>query len=303
MTSDRQPGDPLAWARRLAAIQGGVVDRQQLLACGASASRVKRLLATGWLIKRFSGVYALGHEAITQRGKLVAALLYAGFGSAISHTTAADLHRLIARASPVIHVSTCRKRRSVSGVAIHRPREIRSVVLNGIPITNPSQTLVDIAPRCDDYELQKALANADFHDLLDAESIKTVVGRGHSGSARLRAAIAEHMPELGETLSYLEDLLLLLCQRHEIPLPAPNRRIKRHKPDGVWPEEMVIVELDGGANHSSPTQRRVDAERDMYLRGLGYLVLRYTYWQVKRQGAAVAAELITTLAARARSAN
>jgi hypothetical protein len=121
---------------------------------------------------------------------------------------------------------------------------------------------MDIAPRCSAYELQKALANADFHKLLDPESLAAVMGRGRSGSAGLRKAIKAHMP------------------------------------DGLWLDAMLIVELDGGANHSSPTQRRIDAERDMYYRSLGYLVLRYTFWQVKRQGAAVAAEIIATLAAR-----
>lgn len=69
------------------------------------------------------------------------------------------------------------------------------------------------------------------------------------------------MPELAETLSYLEDMMLLLCRRYDIPLPAPNKQVGKHKPDGVWPGAMLIVELDGGGNHSSPTQRRIDAER------------------------------------------
>jgi len=157
---------------------------------------------------------------------------------------------------------------------------------------------MDIAPRCSAYELQKALANADFHKLLDPESLAAVMGRGRPGSAGLRKTIKAHMPELAETLSYLEDMMLLLCQRYGIPLPIPNGKVGPHMPDALWLDAMLIVELDGGANHSSPTQRRIDAERDMYYRSLGYLVLRYTFWQVKRQGAAVAAEIIATRAAR-----
>ncbi len=62
---------------------------------------------------------------------------------------------------------------------------------------------------------------------------------------------------------------------------------------------MLIVELDGADGHSSPSQRRRDAERDMYFRSLGYLVLRYTHWQVTHQGRAIAAEIKATLVARA----
>jgi len=157
---------------------------------------------------------------------------------------------------------------------------------------------MDIAPGCSDYELRKALADADYRDMLDPDSLNEVMGGGHPGSAKLRRILHKHMPELAETLSFLEDLLLLLCERHGVPLPAPNRRVGRWRPDGVWPEAMLIVELDGGAAHSSPSQRREDAERDMYFRGLGYLVLRYTYWQIKREGAAIAAELHAALDVR-----
>jgi very-short-patch-repair endonuclease len=183
-------------------------------------------------------------------------------------------------------------------VLIHRPKVIEPVVLDGLPVTSAAQTLMDIAPRCSSYDLQKALANADFHKLLEAGALRAVMGRGHPGSAKLRRALKTHMPELAETLSYLEDMMLLLCRRFGIPLPVPNKKIGPYTPDGVWPDAMLIVELDGGGNHSSPTQRRIDSERSMYFRSLGYLVLRYTYWQVKRQGAAIAAEIIATLAAR-----
>lgn len=294
-----QPKHGLAWVQRLAEVQGGVVDRAQLLACGLSASSIKRLIHKGWLIPLLPGVYALGHRAVTSRGRLVGALLYAGFESALSHLTAAYLLKIVSDDSVVVHVSARRRRRSIRGVVVHRPKDIDYVVMpDGLPVTNPARTLMDIAPRCSDYELQKALANADFHKLLEPDSLNEVTGRGHPGSARLWKAIKTHMPELAETLSYLEDLMLLLCRRYGIPLPIPNGKVGPHKPDGLWPDAMLIVELDGGANHSSPTQRRIDAERDMHYRSLGYLVLRYTYWQVKRQGRAVAAEITATLAAR-----
>ena len=171
----------------------------------------------------------------------------------------------------------------------------------GLPVTSLAQTLVDIAPGCPDWELRKAMANAEYGRTLTAAEIAAVTGKGHPGSARIRKMISAYMPELAETLSPLEDMLLSLCERHAIPLPQPNRRVGKWRPDGVWPEAMLIVELDGGANHSSPSQRRRDAERDMYFRSLGYLVMRYTYWQVRREGAAIAAELKAAIAARSQT--
>lgn len=140
-----EPSDALARFRRLAAVQGGVVDRAQLLACGLSASSIKRLIAKGWLIPLLPGVYALGPTALTMRGRLVGPLLYAGFGSALSHPTAAHLWRMLSKDSPVVHLATRRRRRSIRGIAIHRPREIDCAVHDGLPVTIPARTLMDIS--------------------------------------------------------------------------------------------------------------------------------------------------------------
>ncbi|MDQ3727996.1 MAG: type IV toxin-antitoxin system AbiEi family antitoxin domain-containing protein [Actinomycetota bacterium] len=296
--SVRGMGGALELIRHVAEAQGGVIDRTQLLACGLSSSGIARLIDKGWLMRLYPGVYALGHMAITERGRLVAPLLYGGAGSALSHFTAAYLWRLIAELPLLVCVSCPVKRRPHRGARFHSPKEISPVIHEGFPLTTVARTLLDIAAGCADHELRKALANAEYRGLLDSESLQSVMGRGHPGSAKLRRAIERHMPELAETLSPLEDMLLLLCERHGVPLPVPNARVGPFKPDGLWSEAMLIVEVDGGAAHSSPSQRRQDAERDMYFRGLGYLVLRYTYWQIKHQGDAVALEVRTALADR-----
>jgi hypothetical protein len=294
-----RPQNPMAWVRRLAGLQGGVIDRAQLLACGISASKIKRLERAGWLIVLLPGVYALGHLAITPRGRLVAALLYGGYGSALSHSSSAYQWRLIDKAPSAVHVSTTRRRRPVQGVELHQRTSIVAAVRDGLPVTGPAQALMEIATQCTDYEMRKALANADYHGLLNSSELRQVMGRGHPGSANLRRALSRHMPELATTLSPFEDMFLLLCERHGVPLPTPNGEVGPYRPDALWEEAKLVVELDGGANHSSPTQRRIDAERDMYLRANGYLVLRYTYWQIERQAPAVAAEILEALAARA----
>ena len=298
VTSDRDPARAAERARWVAEMQDGPISRQQLTACGFSSSKIGRLADEGWLPRLYPGTYALGQRALAQRGKLVAPLLYAGEGSAICHDTAGALRTLIARELYPIHISCTEKRRAPAGVIFHRPRSFDAEVFRGLPVTTLPQTLVDIASRCQDWELRKALANADFGGKLTPASLAAVMGKGLPGSAPLRVAILAHMPELAETLSPLEDMLLLLCEKHGVPLPTPNQRVGRFTPDGVWPEAMLIVELDGGRNHSSPSQRRRDAERDMYFRRLGYQVLRYTYWQVSRQGFAIATELRATLKQR-----
>ncbi len=284
--------------RIVAEAQGGVISRQQLLDCGLSNSGISRWLARGRLIRLHPGVFALGHAAILPHGRLVAGLLFSGPGSGLAHGTAACLWQFIEDGPEDVHAVAPGRSRGTEGVVVHHPRRIELIRHVQLPVTSPAQTLMDIAPGCTAYELRKALSNADFRKRLNADELRRVMGRGHPGSVKLRRAINQHMPELAKTLSPLEDMMLLLCERYGIPLPIPNGRLGPHKPDGLWPDAMLIVELDGGANHSSPTQRRLDAERDMYYRSLGFLVLRYTYWQVKRRGAAIAAEIKATLAER-----
>jgi hypothetical protein len=62
----------------LATRQGGAVGRDQLLAVALTRGVIEHRLARARLHTVFRGVYALGHEALTPLGRLVAALLAAG---------------------------------------------------------------------------------------------------------------------------------------------------------------------------------------------------------------------------------
>jgi hypothetical protein len=307
INSDRRSNEQRALLRRLRELaerQDGPIERGQLLSAGLTTGSLHRWIDRGLLIRLHPRVYVLGHTVLTERGRLRAALLYAGPDSLLSHRTAAHLLGLVDRASSIIHVATSRQVRSLPGVLVHRPNEIDGTLAYSLPITTPARTLVDVAPDCADWELRKALSRADFKGLITALEVNAAMGRGRPGASRLRAAIARHMPELAHTLSVLEDRLLLMCERFAIPLPSVNARIGSFIVDFLWQDEMLVVEVDGGAAHSSSSQRRRDAERDMELRRRGYLVLRYTWWQVTKRPEAVAAEIRLALAdRRGRAAN
>jgi hypothetical protein len=282
--------------RRIAEAQEGVVGRAQLTQCGLSGGEISRWVAQGRLIRILPAVYALGHTRLTWRGRLFAALLYAGAGSALSHETAAYLWKLVEHRRDEIHVSCTRARRSVGFVVMHRPCGVDATEHEGLRLTTAARTLIDISPGCPHYDLRKILARAEFHGLLDPDSLKALMGRGVDGSAALRSAIDKHMPELALTLSPLEDKLLFLCERRGLPLPEPNVWLEGHLVDALWRNERVVIEVDGRANHSSPSQRRRDSERDDELRGAGYVVLRYTWHEVAHEAGRVAREIRAALA-------
>src|SRR5204863_10027792 len=107
-----------------------------------------------------------------------------------------------------------------------------------------------------------------------------------------------HEPRLARTRSALERAFLALCERHGIPLPDCKVLVEGWLVDAVWPGQRVVVELDGYRGHRTRAQLERDHERDLRLRAAGYVVIRYSYAQVKRQPAVVAADLKTQLGIR-----
>jgi hypothetical protein len=282
--------------RRLAEGQEGVVSRTQLTNCGLSGGDISRWISQGRIIRILPGVYALGHTRITWRGRVFAALLYGGPGSALSYDTAAYLWGCLESPDDQVHVSSATGRQSVGFVRMHRRRKLETVELGSFRVTSPAQTLIDISFGRSDHQLRKMLARADYRGLLNTKELRTSLGRGKRGSAALGAAIERHMPELAKTLSPLEDKFLFLCEKHGLPLPEPNVWIEGFLVDALWRNEKVIVELDGRANHSSPSQRRRDDDRDDQLRAAGFVVLRYTWSHVTRKPSRVASEIRAALA-------
>src|SRR3954452_21510460 len=83
-----------AWDRaivELAGKQHGVVAWWQLRPRGLTRDAIRRRLEAGRLHRVHRGVYAVGHRAVTQRGRWMAAVLACGPGAVLSHRAAAAL--------------------------------------------------------------------------------------------------------------------------------------------------------------------------------------------------------------------
>jgi very-short-patch-repair endonuclease len=60
-------------------------------------------------------------------------------------------------------------------------------------------------------------------------------------------------------------------------MPEIDQMVGGYLVDALWRDEMLIVECDGEGNHGTDRQIRRDATRDLRLRDLGFMVIRYTY--------------------------
>jgi very-short-patch-repair endonuclease/predicted transcriptional regulator of viral defense system len=283
----------------LAASQHGVVARWQLTPLGVTPKIIKTRIARGSLIRLHRGVYAVGHEQLRKEGRWLAAVLAVGSEAVLSHRDAAGLHGIRPANRQKIDVTTPRRGRgSQQRIEVHPavldPLDVTK--LNNIPVTNLARTLIDLAGVVPRDHLAKALNRAELNRVLDMNAIEMALerirGRPGPGQAALRSALADladHGPAL--TRSELEDRFLALIAARNLPRPKMNFHVEGHEFDAVWPERKLAVELDGYAHHrDKPTFQR-DREKGNALTRAGWKLLRYTYDDVVRNPARVAAEL------------
>jgi hypothetical protein len=238
----------------------------------------------------------VGHAADDDRTRLFSLALFAGPDAALSHGTAAHRRGWLRYPVSAIHISTPRRiRTKLRGVVIHGGRRLERELVNGIPCTTVTQTLLDLAATEPLKLVRRSLAQLDYERNLNAKAIREAGGRGKPGSAALVEGLRTYMPQLARTKSDLEDDFLYLCQGFNIPLPQVNVELHGEEPDCYWPEFGLVVELDGDGNHGTPAQRRRDRRKDMKLRGHGLTVLRYDPDQVTHEAATVATDVLAQI--------
>jgi Protein of unknown function (DUF559) len=280
----------------LATRQSGVVSRAQLESVGVSDSALSRWVQGRRLHRIFPRVYALGHSALSLDGRLFAALLYGGEKAVLSHTTAAWVWSLIDAEPSRIHLTVPGRRSSLPEVRVHRSRQIERAECGGFPVTSVARTLLDIADMLGFRQVRRALAEAEYRELLQPAELRAVTGSGRRGSRALKLALTHHLPELAETLSVLKERFLELCESAALPMPEVNRRSGLMRVDAVWRAERLAVEVDGGDAHAGLGQMKRDRDRELALRAKGFQVVRYTWEQVSRRSSEVAEDLRRLLA-------
>jgi very-short-patch-repair endonuclease len=275
----------------LAESQHGVVTRAQLLGLGIGAGAIDSRLRRDALRPLHRGVYALGHAALADEGRWLAAVLAAAPDAVLSHFSAALLWRMRVpwRAHDAVHVTTTRGQRGDARVVVHRTRRLEPidvVVVRGVPVTTVARTVLDCADLMTYPELRTL---ADHGVRLDVTAIEEARTRapGRRGAPRVRRLIASDV----RTRSKLERAMKRLCREANLPRPLVNDEVLGYECDFVWRPQRLIVEADGGGFHAPKPAREADYERASALAVAGWRVVRFTYDQVVHEPAMVAARL------------
>jgi very-short-patch-repair endonuclease len=274
--------------------QHGVVSRSQLLERGYSPKAIKYRVATGRLHPVYRGVYAVGRPELSQHGRWMAAVLSCGPEAALSHASAAAFLGIRPVASGPIHVSVPLHvvRRRVGIVVHRRAAAAADIRRDGIPATNVTCTLIDLAVQLAREELEAAINQADKLDLIDPEQLRAALEDigPRPGLRALRETLDRRTFTL--TDSELERRFLPLAGAAGLPKPETGRSVNGFKVDFYWPALGLVVETDGLRYHRTPAQQARDRIRDQAHTAAGLTPLRFTRAQVRFEPAHVRATLV-----------
>jgi very-short-patch-repair endonuclease len=246
----------------------------------------------GWLIRRHTGVFAVGHVPAGRESAWHAGLLALGDSAVLSHTAAAALWGMLrGGAVTEVTVPTTAGHLRRDGILVHRQRLPGSHVTThrGIPVTTPIRTLLDLAAVASLNALFRAFEQAQvLVHMPPAPLAAEVIGRPRRrGNAKLRRVLAGSV-DPAAVRSVLELRFLRMCAAHGIPRPQVNVRIGPWTPDFLWPARRLVVETDGYDFHRTAAARRRDARKDEALRSIGLTVVRLTWSDVVERPIATA---------------
>jgi very-short-patch-repair endonuclease/predicted transcriptional regulator of viral defense system len=296
--AERDRADRGRAARRLAREQHQVLSRRQLLALGFSSIAVEHRLATGRLHRQARGVYTVGPPRGTDEQRWMVAVLACGEGAALSHRSAAALWGVGEELRERVDVSV-RRRCSLGrpGLKVRSRASLRPQDLderNGIPVTSIVQTLVDLATELPDGRLERSVNEADKHELIDPEALRTALEerRGEPGVKRLAALLDKRTFRLSD--DELERFFRPIAAAAGFPVEQTKAWVNDVEVDFYWPSLGLVVETDGLRYHRTPSAQGRDRVRDQIHTAAGLTQLRFTHYQVKYEPEHVEAILALT---------
>lgn len=248
------------------------------------------------------------------RDAALAACLWAGPDAVASHATAArllGLNEFDTGAELHVRVPAMQRARS-STVIAHRRAAGHVLLVEGIPVTDVPDTLIDLMSlwpedqaRVPEYELKLACAldcawRVDWHLLTRLEvRLEQDGASGRRHIAALRRLIADARVRGKPLESDLEVRTWLLLRRHGLPLPDVQVVVTDceglMRIDFLWGSRGFAVEADGFESHGDQEDFERDARRNTRLVALGLRVAHVTWDDVVRHPDETAARLARAL--------
>lgn len=286
--------------------QDGVVSRAEALRGGLTDGQLRyRIRPGGPWQQLLPGVYLTVTGTPTRRQLEIAALRYAGPGSAITGLAALRRHRVRVPDHSVLTVLVRRGRTRVDRAFVRvwpTTRMPEYVCVDGpVEFTMVARAIADAAREVPGFrEFRALLADSVQRRLCKVDSLaRELADTPRRQSSWLRRALAEVADGVRSVAEGdLRDLII----RAGLPRPMFNARLFigadfLAKPDAWWPDAGVAAEVDSREWHLSPEHWERTLARHTQMSGYGILVLHFTPHQVRTQPDWVVAEIRSALQA------
>lgn len=291
-----------------AASQHGLFTATDAEVCGVPLALVRRRARAGQLVERQPLVFSAASSPFGIAAREGAALLSAGPQAMLSHLSAAARWQFRQKSPerPWITVPYGRTVPELWDVEVVRSRHLAGVhrLRDGVPLTCPARTLVDLGRVLGRDDVESALAIGLQKRRATVEEIERYLVLAHhtAGTGLVRDVLHRFRPEWESVLSarfgrLAEDAGLDLE-------PAWTLRDTRDGSvlavlDFACPKLRLAIEVDGWAFHGSKAQQQADRQRDRRLLGLGWRTVRYTTEDVMLRSRQIVSELSALLRAAA----
>jgi hypothetical protein len=292
-----------------AAARHGVFTRHEARALGVSDRSIDARTAVGRYRRIEHGVYAITGAPETMLMRLAGVVASFPALAAVSHQTASELWGLTRRGLRTVEVVTTRwDRVRREGVSVHESLDLIPgdvVEHRGVRVTTPVRTVVDLGAS-NRWIVESALEAGIRNELFTLDEVAafvTRVGRrGRRGVGVIRPLLAARRVWDEATESALEDRFRRLLADAGIPTPEAQFVVRDAsgtfiaRADFAYPAARVLVELDSEAHHLDRITFRRDRSKQNRASMLGWMVLRYTWWDLVEEPGRVCSEVRGALA-------
>ncbi|MFP5330930.1 MAG: hypothetical protein ACLGHX_00990 [Acidimicrobiia bacterium] len=289
----------------LAMTQGGVVTRTQAIELGFTPKQIKGRLRLGtWrLVKR--GVYQLAEPR--DRRDLMRTVLATWPGAAVSHESAAEIHRfpyVEAKGITVSHHS--RTTHDFPDVDVRRNHDLDDwhvTTIDGVRVTTVARTIVDLAADRSVRHIGAILDRLVSDNKVDIFEVAVVLAatgrRGKPGTVTMREVLDARIGD-DYSASELERRGRKIIAAAGLPLPVPEYPIPwtvNRRFDDAYPELKIAIEWDSMRFHGQKASFEADRIRDRDATLNGWVILRFTWEDVHARPHVIVEALTRLLAA------
>jgi hypothetical protein len=146
---------------------------------------------------------------------------------------------------------------------------VDATVIEGVPVTTPERTLLDLGAVCHESIVEMALDTAEKRELVTLDSVRATVRRlgrsGRNGVGPLRRLLDARSPGRKPPESEMETLMLQVIRRNGFPEPVTQFEIRRAgqfvaRVDAAYPQWRIAIEYDSYKHHTG--QKAIDRDSD-----------------------------------------